>query len=351
MSLAYVLSSLEELSLARITRSAMHAPEFVGRFPYIPYVMCDDNVPSHPDLGDDLRLPALLHLPTLRKLRISDTHLGDPLWAGEAWRERFGSGGFLAEPCALESLELGCSPFESQSANQAFTERILQSLPSSIKSFTLGTALGSSTQSSAPSTPELQLPQLRTLHLSTLVPLSSIGTTLALPQLAQSPVHTIFCRFFPDDGADGCEALTDFLRERGSATFDTKRRASLPHFPSLRRLSVSFSPNRANDVDAGNFGAVDEVDDGEAGMYPLGSPEARMVARERREAAERLRKLCSDLSLEVEIIGEEDEADGDDFPKVAHPLAPHAGDVVQQGVWEDGCTGGIKGQRARAMSA
>jgi len=167
-------------------------------------------IPPHPLLGRDLRLPQLLRLPYLRRLKISDTHLGDPLW------------GALGTPeCPLEVLKLGSCAYVSPEKNEEHTARILASVPTSIEDFSLSSALNVKTPSiggkgDANATPELPpaLPHLRTLHLTPLVPTSSLTSTLAQPTLAGSPVHTLSCSFAPDDAAEGCAALEAFLKER-----------------------------------------------------------------------------------------------------------------------------------------
>ncbi|KAK7042965.1 hypothetical protein VNI00_008702 [Paramarasmius palmivorus] len=70
VSIAASLPKLERLSLDRVSRSAMHAPELRGAYPYVPLVLNDDDIPDHPTLGSDLYLPALLRIPTLRELTI-----------------------------------------------------------------------------------------------------------------------------------------------------------------------------------------------------------------------------------------------------------------------------------------
>lgn len=225
VSLAFSLPRLEDLTLVRITRSALHAQELA--FSTVPVVTGDDDdaqIPPHPRLGRDLRLPQLLRLPYLRRLKISDTHLGDPLW------------GALGTPeCPLEVLKLGSCAYVSPEKNEEHTARILASVPTSIEDFSLSSALGVKAAPSpsgfsakgddgASSNLPPALPHLHTLHLTPLVPTSSLTSTLAQPTLAGSPVHTLSCSFAPDDAAEGCAALEAFLKERSE-----RDRSRVPH--------------------------------------------------------------------------------------------------------------------------
>ncbi|KAJ7434751.1 hypothetical protein B0H11DRAFT_2258036, partial [Mycena galericulata] len=81
VSIAASVPELHYLSLDRISRSTIHAPELVGKYPFVPLVRGDEDIPDHPVLGSELSLPSLLSIPSLRQLTIRDTHLGDPRWA------------------------------------------------------------------------------------------------------------------------------------------------------------------------------------------------------------------------------------------------------------------------------
>src|SRR6266542_3302065 len=61
---------LEDLTLDRITRSKMHAPELEGAYPCPPLTLNDTDIPDHPIFGAELSLPSLLRISTLRKLTI-----------------------------------------------------------------------------------------------------------------------------------------------------------------------------------------------------------------------------------------------------------------------------------------
>ncbi|THG97746.1 hypothetical protein EW145_g7555 [Phellinidium pouzarii] len=134
VSLAFSLPALEELSLTRITRSARHAHEL--HCSGVPIAQGDDDIPAHSLLGDELRLPQLFRLPNLKRLRIRDTHLGDPLWAGFE-----GDGTQTVACCPLEVIDLGSCAYISPFANEAHTARILARVPSSITSCALSTSL------------------------------------------------------------------------------------------------------------------------------------------------------------------------------------------------------------------
>lgn len=248
VSLAFALPALTDLSVTRITRSALHAPELLcSNVPVVQGDNSDDVIPPHPLLGHELRLPQLLHLPNLKQLKICDTHLGDPMWAEDD-----------SVACPLEVLDLGSCPHLNPKTNEMHIARILARAPPSITSCALGASLPTPTSSAAwspispickspaspfaPSSPtsplsansstsslsslatpiaETQLPlaplpRLQTLHLTPHVPTSALHATLSQPALAGSPVHTLSCAFHPDDAAEGCEALEAFLRERAA---------------------------------------------------------------------------------------------------------------------------------------
>src|ERR1700736_1900882 len=70
VSLAASLPSLTHLPLSRITRSALHVDNCFP--PGVPLVLNDHDVPSHPILGEELCIPSLLKLPTLKSLDLRD---------------------------------------------------------------------------------------------------------------------------------------------------------------------------------------------------------------------------------------------------------------------------------------
>lgn len=157
--------------------------------------------------------------------------------------------------CPLEVLDLGSCAHVSPAENEAHTAQILARAPPTITTCALGASLPSvptdvelppspvscqkpssfsaasnggfpSPVDDAPALiPLRSLPRLRTLHLTPLVPTSALHATLAQPALAGSPVHTLSCAFHPDDAAEGCAALEEFLRARAT-TVRTRPRAS-----------------------------------------------------------------------------------------------------------------------------
>lgn len=409
VTLAYALPALEDLSLTRITRSAMHAHDLLydspslqpypsaypntypTSNPYIspeddnmftspstlsysystvPTVMHDDDVPEHPVLGTELRLPMLLRLNKLRRLKIRDTHMGDPMWCAENG-EREGS----AHLAPLEVLDLGSCAHESPAVNEQCTARILRRVPSTIKSFSLSTALpdvtaqlpskaeeASDQQESMDcddaTTPTVAahpvLPHLRTLHLTPLVPIAALQTTLSQPTLAESPVHTLSVAFHPDDAGEGCEALAAFLGERGfggasipiasssshpcgparyqihqrrrsaslanvlsstptkrspltrqNSTLDSTTASRRLLYPSLRTLQVDLA-SMETDTDVAEFSPCLSAS---PSMYTPSTRNARALARakaaeERKmEAVRRLKGVCKDLGIEAVVKG------------------------------------------------
>ena len=207
VSIAASLPTLTQLSLDRVARSAIHAPELVGASPFVPIVSGDNDIPDHPLLGSELRLPSLLRIPTLKKLRIRDTHLGDPEWAR------------TPVCCSLEVLDLGSCCHESLDYNRICTERIMGNVGHTVDECALNTALTNQTFEYAKHE-EKPLKQLRKLHLTPLFPVENVVDTLTT--LSASPVETLSVQCHEDDIEDMCSALEDFLTlrvERGEKGF------------------------------------------------------------------------------------------------------------------------------------
>ena len=207
VSIAASVPRLRDLALDRVTRSALHAPELVGAVPFVPVVSGDADIPPHPRLGADLALPSLLRLPALRRLRIRDTHLGDPNWA-------------LAPPaCALECLDLGSCCLETPDFNRLCTERIAGAVGATVDDLALSSPV--STETFAFAAPRATpLKRLRKLTLMPLFPVEGVVDTLA--SLSGSPVAELAVRCHADDVVDVCSALQDFLSmrvERGERAF------------------------------------------------------------------------------------------------------------------------------------
>jgi hypothetical protein len=175
----------------------MHAPELVGVYPYIPLVFGDDDIDDHPLLGSELCLPSLLRIPSLRKLIIRDTHLGDPRW--------------ITTPtsCRLEVLELSGCALETEEVNSTFIERIMSTIGPTVDEASLSTAIADETFAQPSVTP---LKRLRKLHISPFFPVDSVVDTMA--NLSGSPIESISVRCFEDDIVDVCSAVENFLSLR-----------------------------------------------------------------------------------------------------------------------------------------
>ncbi|THU80981.1 hypothetical protein K435DRAFT_809460 [Dendrothele bispora CBS 962.96] len=222
VSVCASLPSLEHISLDRITRSVLHAPELHGQYPYIPLVRNDDTIPNHPALGSALSLPSLLSIPTLKSLCIRDTHLGDPLWETSPVK------------CQLQKLDLGAYSGCDEDFNRVCTERIMSALSagrttSSLVSLSLTTSLSSlistpppTTRLSAPvavttakpqqTVSKYHLPSLRKLQLSPFFPIDSVVDTMT--HLASSPIERVEMQCYEDDVVDVCERLEEFIALR-----------------------------------------------------------------------------------------------------------------------------------------
>ncbi|EKM76449.1 hypothetical protein AGABI1DRAFT_63139 [Agaricus bisporus var. burnettii JB137-S8] len=254
VAIAASCHTLQELSLDRVTRSELHAPDLQG-VPYIPLVRGDENVPDHPLLGSDLRLPSLLRLSTLRKLTIRDTHLGDEHWST------------TPVACRLQVLDLGSYYHENEDFNQSCTERIMSAVGPTVDTFSLNTAVCNDRLFAKPS--ETPLQKLRKLHITPFFPVDSVVETIS--NLAGSPIETLSMQCYEDDVVDVCNALEEFLTvklERGSEFYN-----------KLNRINVS--------VTAAGYPATEEEVD------------------ERKIAAKKLQDFCRQLRLagDVESYG------------------------------------------------
>ncbi|KAF8156641.1 hypothetical protein B0H34DRAFT_710046 [Crassisporium funariophilum] len=210
VSIAASTRNLEELSLDRITRSRLHAPELEGVFPFIPLAVNDEDISDHPILGSELSLPSLLRIPSLRKLTIRDTHLGDARWTS------------IHVACRLEVLDLGSCYHEDGDINTLCTERIMAVVGRTVNEFSLTAAVSDSVFSEPSVTP---LQRLRKLHITPFFPVDSVVETMA--NLAGSPVERISVQCFADDMVDVCTALEDFLTlrvERGRSFYQQLQR-------------------------------------------------------------------------------------------------------------------------------
>ncbi|KAG6907741.1 hypothetical protein DXG01_007541 [Tephrocybe rancida] len=247
VSIAATTPGLEQLSLDKITRSKLHAPELEGVYPFVPLVTGDDDIPDHPLLGSDLSLPSLLRIPTLKKLIIRDTHLGDSKWAT------------IPVACRLEVLDLGSCYHETEEFNAICTERIMAAVGPTVDEFSLTTSVSDTVFATPSVTP---LPRLRKLHITPFFPVDSVVDTMS--NLAGSPIETLSMQCYEDDVVDVCSALEDFLSmrvERGPEFYD-----------KLTRIDVSVAANDHFTSDAEE-------------------------QEERLEATKRLQDFCRDLQL------------------------------------------------------
>ena len=248
MSIALSTRNLEELSLDRITRSRVHAPELDGVFPFIPLSVNDEDIPSHSVYGSELSLPSLLQISTLRKLTIRDTHLGDERWT---------TAPIL---CRLEFLDLGSCYHEDESFNTRCTERIMAAVGPTVDEFSLTAAVSNSLFSEPSATP---LRKLRKLHISPFFPVDSVVETMS--NLAGSPVEGISVQCFEDDVVDICTELEKFLNLRVERGCD--------FYHKLKRIDISVT-------------ALDDT-----------RTFTEQETEERIAAARRLQAYCDDLQL------------------------------------------------------
>ncbi|KAF9551728.1 hypothetical protein CPC08DRAFT_699033 [Agrocybe pediades] len=252
VSIAASVKNLEELSLERITRSQMHAPELEGVYPCPPLVTNDSDIPDHPLLGSQLALPSLLRIPTLRNLTIRDTHLGHEGWNSSP------------VACHLQVLDIGSCYHEDSGFNTRCTERIMAAVGPTIDEFSLTAAVSDSSVFSEPSaTP---LPRLRKLHISPFFPVDSVVETMT--NLAGSPVEKISVQCFEEDVVDVCSALEEFLSIR------VQRGPNFYH--KLKQIDVSVTSGEDDEDDA----------------------EDEENKQERTAAAEKLQAFCRDLQLQ-----------------------------------------------------
>ncbi|KAE9397713.1 hypothetical protein BT96DRAFT_1020613 [Gymnopus androsaceus JB14] len=253
VSIAASVPNLKRLSLDRISRSLMHAPELHGVFPFVPLVSGDDNIPDHPLLAADLYLPSLLRIPTLQELVIRDTHLGDPRWAT------------VPVNCRLQVVDLGSCCHENDEFNSACIQRIMGAVGKTVDEFSLTTAVSDSVFAKPSVTP---LQRLRKLHISPFFPVDSVVDTMS--NLAGSPIESLSMQCYEDDVVDVCAALEEFLTirvERGGSFYE-----------KLARIDVTVS---ASDDSCGQ---LDPDEDAEC-----------------KQAAQRLQDLCRDLCLDTQF--------------------------------------------------
>ncbi len=83
--------------------------------------------------------PSILLLPTLRRLALKDTHLGDERW------------GTVAPRCRLEVLDLGACAHVEEAVNSACTARIVGAVGDSLSEVGIGSAIGGADEDAVPS--------------------------------------------------------------------------------------------------------------------------------------------------------------------------------------------------------
>lgn len=253
VSIAASLPNIHHLSLDRVSRSLLHAPELVGVYPYIPLVSGDADIPDHPLLGENLYLPSLLQIPTLKELVIRDTHLGDERWST------------TPVACHLQVLDLGSCDRANEDSNRQCIERIMSAVGPTVDEFSLMTSVSDAIFAERRVTP---LQSLRKLHISPFFPVDSVVDTFS--NLAGSPIESVSMQCYEDDVVDVCSALEEFLAlrvARGSEFYD-----------KLARIDVTV---------AANDDSTDEVD--------LES------CNERAQAMKRLQDFCRDLRLASQV--------------------------------------------------
>ncbi|KII91160.1 hypothetical protein PLICRDRAFT_105875 [Plicaturopsis crispa FD-325 SS-3] len=208
VSIAASLPSLADLSLNGISRSTLHAPELVGTYSNIPLVCGDSDIPSHPIFGAALNLPSLLRLPTLKRLAIHNTHLGDPQWST------------VGPACVLDALELGSCMYDSPES----AERIMVAIGPSVAEC----ALGSGLRSAAP----VACRKLRKLSITSSFPVDDVAETMTT--LSDSPIECLALHCFEDDAPELCASVEAFLNtrvERGPTFYEKLARVELAVTP------------------------------------------------------------------------------------------------------------------------
>lgn len=262
VSIALGVPKLRELTLDRVTRSQVHAPDLFGTL--IPTVIGDTDIEDHPDVGSALSLPSLLRISTLQQLRIRDTHLGDRQWESVTCRAQ------------LSVLDLGSCCHVSPEDGRTHVEAIVRNIAKGSPVSRLAIASGlEQTEFQHPTTP---LNRLRHVELTSFFPIDGIVDTLST--LAGSPIETIAAQCFNDDVEDLCESIETFLNKR------VERDPNRFH-QQLKKLFIALVPL--------------EGDEGTAGLSSAQLYE--MLEEGQRDAIRKLGDFCSDLGLECGVLG------------------------------------------------
>ena len=262
VSIALAIPQLQELTLDRIVRSQIHAPDLLGAL--IPTVVGDNDIEDHPIVGSALALPSLLQIPTLQQLRIRDTHLGDRRWE---------SATCLAP---LSVLDLGSCCYVSPEVGRTHVEAIVRNVARASPVNRLSIASGlEQTEFQHSTTP---LKSLRHLELTSFFPIDGIVDTLST--LSGSPIETVAVQCFNDDVEDLCESLETFLNkrvERGQDQFHQQ----------LKKVFITLVPLEGDEETVGLSSAQ---------LY-------EMLEEERRDAIKKLEDFCRDLGLGCGVLG------------------------------------------------
>lgn len=262
VSIALEIQKLQELTLDRVTRSRIHAPDLLGTS--VPTVIGDADIEDHPDVGSALSLPSLLRIPTLQQLCIRDTHLGDRLWESTHCTAR------------LSVLDLGSCCHVSPEVGRTHVEAIVKNVAkeSPVNRLALASGLGQP-ESQHPTTP---LGSLRHLELTSFFPIDGIVDTLVT--LSSSPIETVAAQCFNDDIEDLCESLETFLNERVERGPDRFHQ-------QLKRLFISLVPLEGDEETARLSSAQ---------LY-------EMLEQGQLDAIKNLQDFCGDLGLECGVLG------------------------------------------------
>ena len=262
VSIALAIPQLQELTLDRIARSKVHAPDLFGTL--IPTVIGDNDIEDHPVIGSALSLPSLLQIPTLQRLRIRDTHLGDRRWENATC---------LAP---LSVLDLGSCCHVSPEVGRTHVEVIVKNVAKASPVDRLAIATGlEQTEFQHSTTP---LKSLRHLELTSFFPIDGIVDTLST--LSGSPIETVAVQCFNDDIEDLCESLETFLNEKVERGPD--------HFhQQLKQLFITLVPLEGDEEAAGLSSAQ---------LYET-------LEEQQRDAIKKLQDFSHDLGLRCGVLG------------------------------------------------
>ncbi|KAF7797577.1 hypothetical protein EIP86_008777 [Pleurotus ostreatoroseus] len=220
VSIAASVPNLYELSIQKVGRSAFNASDLIEAGLYAQVVLRDTDIPPHALLGADLSLPSLLRLPTLKRLRIHDTDLGDPQWV------------LTPISCSLELLDLSNRDFEPSERDHVFAEHIVGKVGHTVEELCLSSPISKGMFSLA-SVTETPLKHLRRLRLTSLFPVEKILDTLET--LSGSPVEEVHvhCRD-EDDFVCLVPQLHKLLRKH----FEDDRSTFYPHLTHINDKPV-----------------------------------------------------------------------------------------------------------------